>query len=108
MCRIGPQIAEIPAAPALNAYTNLAIDSDQILVRLIEPERKYVAIHVRDKNTGEFMMDEYFIIETASYSSDQRGMGIFRGFTTNVTKVRERNSCQYLARLTITIGALTV
>jgi hypothetical protein len=91
-CILGPQIPElIPVPPLLTSEAFLEINSSQIIARVLRDEG-YIAFYVRDKDTGIFIEDQYFIVQVVHMRSeliDRRpNPGRFTGFTSQYRKVR--------------------
>jgi hypothetical protein len=59
-CETANQNSDLLPVPPLDVPAAFSISSSEVLIRYIE-NLQYLAIHMRDKETGEFMSDEYFV-----------------------------------------------
>jgi hypothetical protein len=92
-CETANQNSDLLPVPPLDVPAAFSISSSEVLIRYIE-NLQYLAIHMRDKETGEFMSDEYFVWRILHFngnSSNYRtsNLGHFLGFSSPLRHIGE-------------------
>jgi hypothetical protein len=92
-CDTVNQYNDLLPVPPLNVSSAFFLNSSDVLIRYIE-NLQYLTIHLRDKETGEFMSDEYLVWRILHFSGNSTNyrtsnLGNFLGFSSPLRHIGE-------------------